>query len=148
MWEPYESPDLSPVIQEVIDREGWTPGNALTLFMKGEDQGASLLDNARDFESYENIEDPDDGGDGLHHPERIPSLEITYTPPVGELILTIIETGLDGETSNSFDDGEYENDSILSTNPIISSLIWIFVCLGITIGRLLRFEDQYLYLRE
>jgi hypothetical protein len=82
MWEPYHSPNLAPVIQEVIDREGWQSGNALTLFMMGQDQGASLLDNARDFESYENIEDPDDGGDGLHHPERIPTLKIYFTTGV------------------------------------------------------------------
>lgn len=78
MWESYSSPDLKSIIQEIVDRPGWASGNALTLFMQGEDQGASLLDNARDFESFENIEDPDDGGDGLHHPERIPTLVITY----------------------------------------------------------------------
>lgn len=79
MWEPYSSPDLKTVVQEVVDRAGWQSGNALTLFMQGEDQGASLLDNARDFESFENIEDPEDGGDGKHHPERIPVLTVTYT---------------------------------------------------------------------
>lgn len=124
MWEQYESPDLSTVVQEVIDRAGWEPGNALTLFMKGEDQGASLLDNARDFESYENIEDPDDGGDGLHHPERVPTLIIEYTPPPGELVLTIIETGRDGETAISFDDGEYENDVIDKLNDDDLDMGW------------------------
>jgi hypothetical protein len=120
MWQPYDFPDLSAVVQEVIDRPGWKVGNALTLFLTGEDQGPSLLDNARDMESFENIEDPDDGGDGLHHPERIPTLVIEFTPPAapaeGELTLTIIETGMDGETSISFDDGEYENDSIDKLN--------------------------------
>jgi len=81
MWDPYESPDLAAIIQEIVDRPGWESGNALTLFMQGTDQGASELDNARDFESYENIEDPDDGGDGLHHPERIPTLVISYGEP-------------------------------------------------------------------
>jgi len=79
MWKPYRSPDLKSVIQEVVNREGWASGNALTLYFRGEDQGASLLDNARDFESYENIEDPEDGGDGLHHPERIPTLIVYYS---------------------------------------------------------------------
>lgn len=79
MWQPYYTPELKSLIQDVINREGWNPGNALTLFLRGEDQGASLLDNARDFESFENIEDPEDGGDGLHHPERIPMLVINYT---------------------------------------------------------------------
>jgi hypothetical protein len=125
MWQPYESPDLAPVIQEVIDRPGWEAGNSLTLFMKGEDtQGYSLLDNARDIESYENIEDPGDGGDGLWHPERIPTLVIEYTPPPGVLVLTIIETGKDGETSISFDDGEYENDSIDKLNDDDLDMGW------------------------
>ncbi len=79
MWQPYSSPDLSSIIQEIVDRPGWKSGNALTLFFQGQDQGASLLDQARDFESFENIEDPDDGGDGLHHPERVPKLTINYT---------------------------------------------------------------------
>lgn len=83
MWQPYQSPDLTSIIQEIVNRPGWVSGNALTLFMKGEDQGASLLDNARDFESYENIEDPDDGGDGLQHPERVPTLVITYGSATG-----------------------------------------------------------------
>jgi len=78
MWQPYRTPDLKSLVQEVIDREGWVSGNALTLFFRGEDQGASLLDNARDFESYENIEDPEDGGDGLHHPERVPTLKVYF----------------------------------------------------------------------
>lgn len=113
MWEPYRSPDLSAVIQEVIDRPGWESGNAFTLFMTGQDQGASLLDNARDFESFENIEDPDDGGDGLHHPERVPKITIYYTAPsTSPLELSIIETHKDGDVSVSYDDGEYENDSI------------------------------------
>ncbi|MFO7669204.1 MAG: T9SS type A sorting domain-containing protein [Bacteroidales bacterium] len=124
MWQAYDSPDLSIVIQEVINRSGWMAGNSLTLFLTGEDQGASLLDNARDFESFENIEDPDDGGDGLHHPERIPMLEIQYTPPAGELVLTIIETDKDGETSISFDDGEYENDSIDKVNDDDLDMGW------------------------
>jgi len=79
MWNPYRSPDLKTVIQEVVNRQGWASGNSLTLYFRGEDQGANLLDNARDFESYENIEDPEDGGDGLHHPERVPTLNIYYS---------------------------------------------------------------------
>jgi len=114
MWEQYRSPDVSDVIQEVINRDGWEAGNSLTLFMTGEDQGASLLDNARDFESFENIEDPDDGGDGLHHPERIPQLVIHYTVNTEpeEYIYTIIKTHDDGGIAVSYDDGEYENDTI------------------------------------
>jgi hypothetical protein len=79
MWQPYKSVNISSVIQGVVNRSGWVSGNALTIFLRGENQGASLLDNARDFESFENIEDPSDGGDGLHHPERIPELVVYGT---------------------------------------------------------------------
>lgn len=82
MWQEYKTIDLKTVIQGVVNRPGWQAGNALTLFLRGEDQGASLLDNARDFESFENIEDPADGGDGLNHPERIPEL-IVYGGTLG-----------------------------------------------------------------
>ncbi|TAE46259.1 MAG: T9SS C-terminal target domain-containing protein [Bacteroidetes bacterium] len=78
IWTPHRSPNLKGIIQEVVSRSGWKPGNALNLIFAGEDQGASSQDNARDFEAFENIADPDDGGDGLNHPERIPKLYIYY----------------------------------------------------------------------
>jgi hypothetical protein len=112
MWQPYRSPDIKSVIQSVISRSGWVSGNTLTLFLRGEDQGASLLDNARDFESFENIEDPEDGGDGLHHPERIPELKIYYTVNSQQLVLSIVKTGTEGGVDVSYDDGEFENEVI------------------------------------
>jgi hypothetical protein len=75
----YRTPDVASVIQEIVDREGWEEGNSLVLVFEGEDQGASNEDNARDFEAFENVEDPDDGGDGLNHPERIPKLYVYYS---------------------------------------------------------------------
>ncbi|MBX2874490.1 MAG: T9SS type A sorting domain-containing protein, partial [Saprospiraceae bacterium] len=80
-WEiylPYMTPDLSSIVQEIVDREGWVSGNALAFTLLGENQGPSDAENAREFESFENIADPEDGGDGQHHPERIPQLLITY----------------------------------------------------------------------
>ncbi len=112
IWQPYRSPDIKSVIQAIVNRPGWNAGNAITLYFKGEDQGASLLDNARDFESFENIEDPEDGGDGLHHPERIPELKIYYTLNNQQLVLRIIKTGNEGGVDVSYDDGEFENDAI------------------------------------
>lgn len=111
MWQKYKSPDLKTVVQEVINRSGWEAGNSLTLFFQGEDQGASLLDNARDFESFENIEDPADGGDGLNHPERAPQLYIYYTLPQ-VLDFKIVKSAEVEGVDVSFDDGEYENDAI------------------------------------
>lgn len=79
IWTPHRSPDLKGIIQQVVSRSGWKSGNALNLIFAGEDQGASSQDNARDFEAFENVADPDDGGDGLNHPERIPKLFIYYS---------------------------------------------------------------------
>jgi hypothetical protein len=81
MWQQYRTPELKTLVQEVVNRSGWAAGNAMAFFLNGEDQGASDDDNARDFASFENIEDPDDGGDGLNHPERIPKLFIYYSDP-------------------------------------------------------------------
>jgi hypothetical protein len=79
IWTKYRTPAITSIVQEIVDRGGWAAGNAMAFFFTGEDQGASSEDNARDFESFENVEDPDDGGDGLNHPERIPKLYIYYT---------------------------------------------------------------------
>lgn len=81
IWNKYRSPELKSLIQEVVSRPNWQAGNALSLMFFGEDQGASDEDNARDFEAFENIADPDDGGDGLNHPERIAKLYIYYSAP-------------------------------------------------------------------
>jgi hypothetical protein len=81
---PYRSPDLKEIVQEIIDRSGWKSGNALALVLAGENQGPSNVENAREFESFENIEDPEDldnegiPGDGLNHPDRVPKLVVYY----------------------------------------------------------------------
>lgn len=79
IWTKYKSADFAQVIQEIVDRNGWKSGNALAIFLKGSDQGASNEDNARDMESFENEEDPADGGDGKNHPERAPKLVVVYS---------------------------------------------------------------------
>jgi hypothetical protein len=62
MW--YESPDIAGVIQEVINRAGWSPNNSLTiLYSTRETEGGY-----RHYSSY------DRGGDFA------PRLEITYSP--------------------------------------------------------------------
>lgn len=60
----YESPDIADVIQEVIDRAGWSPINSLTILYGTRDNDGGY----RNFSSY------DRGGDFA------PRLEITYAP--------------------------------------------------------------------
>jgi hypothetical protein len=79
LWTPHQTPDLSNIIQEIVNRDGWKAGNAIAFLMLGENQGPSEVENAREFESYENIADPEEGGDGQNHPERVPQLIVFYT---------------------------------------------------------------------
>lgn len=92
IWTQYRTPDLKNLVQEVVNRAGWKAGNALAFSLTGQDQGASPLDNARDMESFENVEDPDDGGDGLNHPERIPKLFIYYRLSTSTKQLMLVKT--------------------------------------------------------
>lgn len=84
IWQPYRTPDIAPIIQEIVNRPGWSSGNALALILEGKDQGPSTDENAREFTAFENIADPDDTdpqgnpGDGKNHPERVPMLVIYY----------------------------------------------------------------------
>jgi len=93
LWEFYRTPDLKSIIQEIIDRPGWAYGNSLALIMTGQNQGPSDLENAREVEAFENIADPEDGGDGKNHPERVPMLKIYYTAPVYAFERRIVQNG-------------------------------------------------------
>jgi hypothetical protein len=79
LWTTERTPDIKDIIQEIVDRDGWQSGNSLAIIMKGENQGVSEDEHAREFEAFENISDPEDGGDGQNHPERVPKLVVYYS---------------------------------------------------------------------
>ena len=89
IWQPYKTADIGPIIQEIVNRPGWQSGNAIALLLLGQDQGPSTVENAREFNSFENIADPDDvdpqgnPGDGRNHPERRPELVVYVNGPLG-----------------------------------------------------------------
>ncbi|MBN2173654.1 MAG: T9SS type A sorting domain-containing protein [Bacteroidales bacterium] len=122
LWTPHQSVDISSIIQEIIDLNGWNYGNSLVLILKGENQGTSDYENAREFESFENISDPEDGGDGQNHPERVPKLVIEYSVestflevPIianGEIVTDTLENGQLVTYQLSSDDAEQENDEM------------------------------------
>jgi len=127
IWQPYRTPDLKSIIQEIVARSGWKSGNALAILLKGENQGPSTYENAREFEAFENISDPEDSdpdgnpGDGQNHPERVPKL-VVYFRVHSSIEVPIRATGgqindtLDDETvvtlDLSSDDAEQENDEV------------------------------------
>lgn len=117
IYQPYRTVNIAPVIQEVVGRPGWAHGNAIALVFEGRNQGASEVDNAREWEAFENIADPEDGGDGQNHPERVAQLWIYYSAPSNKIDVSIAVTDtLTDEDGNTFavstDDGEQENDEI------------------------------------
>jgi hypothetical protein len=116
IWQPYRTPDIKDIIQEIVDRSGWESGNALALFLLGENQGLSDVENAREFESFENISDPEDGGDGQNHPERRPQLLVYYSVSNATLEIPIAVTDtIEDEgvlLAVSSDDAEQENDEM------------------------------------
>ncbi len=122
LWTIHQTTDVSAIIQEIIDMPDWNYGNALALILKGEDQGTSDYENAREFEAFENISDPEDGGDGQNHPERVPRLFIEYTFESTVIEIPIVQNGematdtLDNGTIVTFglssDDAEQENDEM------------------------------------
>ncbi len=118
LWTPHRTPDLKDLVQEVVDRPGWEAGNALSFIILGEDQGPSEVENAREWESFENIADPEDGGDGMNKPERIPELIVYFSveSAVVDLRIVATDTIFDEEQGVSIpvssDDAEQENDEI------------------------------------
>lgn len=116
LWTPHRTPDLSAIVQEMVDNDGWESGNPIAFIILGEDQGPSEVENAREWESYENIADPEDGGDGQNKPERRPQLFVYYSVQSAEVQLPIIATDTVTDEGITFvassDDAEQENDAI------------------------------------
>ncbi len=118
LWTPHSTPDLKDLVQEVVDRDGWESGNAIAFIILGKDQGPSEVENAREFESFENIADPEDGGDGMNYPERVPELVVYYSVESAliDVRIMVTDTITDEEEGVTFaassDDAEQENDEI------------------------------------
>jgi chitodextrinase len=74
----YTSPNISSVIQEIVNRSGWSSGNSLAIIIRN--NGTTAADADRGFSSYE-------GG-------TAPKLIITYTAPSADTQAPIVPTGL------------------------------------------------------
>lgn len=112
LWTTHQTPDLKSIVQEMVDRSGWVSGNAIAFILAGENQGVTEFENAREFESFENIADPEEGGDGTNHAERVPKLVIYYTAQSYTLVVPIRKTG---ETQIEIED---DNDVVIDTITI------------------------------
>lgn len=84
---PYNSPDMSAIVQELVDQTAWTSGNAMMFTV--EDTVNSDVDGALSFYSYDN------------DPTKAPSFHVEYdaAPPITDPTLLLMMGG------NSNDDG-------------------------------------------
>ena len=72
----YSSPNISPIINEIIHQEGWESGNSLTLSWNDFDDASSHIFGAeREAYSYGGAMFHQGGGGS--HPEWIPTLHVT-----------------------------------------------------------------------
>ncbi len=69
---------LNQLLQANVNRSGWNAGKRNYLYFKGKNRVPACLPMPA-IRSFENIEDPEDGGDGLLILKRIPELKIYYT---------------------------------------------------------------------
>ena len=83
LWTSHQSPELKSLVQEIVNRSGWVSGSSIAFIISGENQGVTEFENAREWESFENISDPEEGGDGANHAERVPKLYITFNLTTG-----------------------------------------------------------------
>ena len=133
IWQPYRTPDISSLLKEMVSKPSWKSGNPLAFIFAGENQGPSEVENAREFESFENIADPSDGGDGQRHPERIPLLTVYYSLPAVPQInqsnltfnlfpLSTYRTGLFDEGATEIVDFDSGSSKIFFTNAKANNL--------------------------
>jgi hypothetical protein len=70
------TPDLSSIIQEIIDQPGWAAGNALSLLIFSEPESDNT--GERTAISFEEANDPANAGSGFHAP--ILTIDFTAIP--------------------------------------------------------------------
>ena len=93
----YQTPDISAVVQEIVLRGGWGPGNAMAFLISGEGQ--------RIAESY-------DGANTHGDLELAPRLVIEYKPPLATPASLVLS-------------GDNEMDVFVNGAPVASSSNWM-----------------------
>ena len=81
----YTSPDIKTVIQELIDRSGWSSGNAMVLFWEDFEDRSTHVDNSRRH-AYSHDSDP----------TKAPILSIHWTIPTLETPSKLFGAGFNG----------------------------------------------------
>jgi hypothetical protein len=125
--EAYQSPDLAAIVQEVLDRPGWQPGNALVILITGSGQ--------RVAESYDGAKQHGDlglaprlyieiGEEPACHdlaievqPAGSGAVSVAPEPNCGDRYLAGTELQLTAETQGGYLFDRWSGDIVGSTNP-------------------------------
>ena len=104
-WQWFQTPDLSPVVQQVVDRSGWTPGNSIGFRVSnptGTGTNWAVVDYA--------------GGpyDGIGGPGNSVTLYVSYTQgqaPVRRVFLPVVFNKSAGAPNTPLLNGDFESEA-------------------------------------
>jgi hypothetical protein len=130
-----KTPDIAPVIQEIVGRPGWSPGNALVLIITGTGKRVAA--------SYDGLA----AGAPLLHVEYIDQSQVNTVPMVSAVHLAgVPEVGqmLTGTYTYSDSDGDPEGASLYrwlrNGNAIVGATGSSYALVAADIGALISFE--------
>jgi hypothetical protein len=129
------SPDIAPVIEEIIARPGWASGNAVVIVITG--SGARVAESYNGSQSGAPLLHLEySQGNGVNAPPVVADVSISGTAVVGETIT--------GTYTYSDADGDLEGNStyrwLNSAGPITGATDRTYVLTSIDSGESLRFE--------
>ena len=99
--------DLSSLVQEIVDKDGWTAGNAISFILNGNGDSYSR----RSAESFEGA-----GG----HAEQIPTLYLSYTTGAGETGDNTVDFAV---LSTTDEHGKCWDTNVLTGGSVSNSLL-------------------------
>lgn len=118
----YNSPSLVSILQSVVNRTGWSSGNAIQVIIK--DNGSSPSYSMRTAATIENVE----GAEKAElHVEWVPAIEFTFTNPIPAHLSTVygttellsLTTTVSGEEDSYVYDAEFYDGSDLQIGTTV-----------------------------
>lgn len=98
----YQTPNLASIIQEIVDRSGWSSGNSMVIMLRSDDSNGKRMVVAHDYGSGGD----DDGGGGS---TNAPLLHIEYASGP---VLTLSDHDI-GQEPDAFNDAGGESNAEL-----------------------------------
>jgi hypothetical protein len=138
-WLPgnqYNSPDISSVIQEIVDQPGWTSGNHLALFWDDhEGRSDTVWYAARDGYSYRgSVKDVDSSIDSpVLHIVYLPSSNTTTLPAATTSVLPVSTTKTTGISTTPSSATTSQTTTISEQESGLTFPWWAWLIVGVVI---------------